>query len=109
MATAPTITQPFRTFDNAGIRSRRVFAIRGPVVYTAGGFTYTPQQAGLGRIEFFPNVVAVDGAGANPFFLVFNYNATTPRVQVFVGTTGLEVAGGTDLSAYVWIAEIIGY
>lgn len=102
-----TVTQSrARARDNAGIRARRVVDIQGPASYATGGDPFVAGQVWLGAIEFFPTMIALDAAGANPRTVAFNY--TTNKLMWFITDTAAEVTNATDLSGYSFRVEVIG-
>jgi hypothetical protein len=105
-ATDPTITEVVRTRDNAGIRSRRILQITGPVSYSTGGFPLASGKLFLGVKEIVPSVIGVDALGANP--RLFTYDYTNEKMLAFVPSTAAEVAAAVDLSGYVFRIEVAG-
>lgn len=111
----PTIDRDVaRFFDDAGIRVRRVFKYTGPNPYVNTGTNATsgdlivPGNLSMGVIEvFLPGGGAYDGVNAIRFLTV-DYTSAGIRVHWFVGTTGVEVANGVDLSSFSVRVEAVG-
>lgn len=93
--------------DAAGRRLRRVVEYTGPASYTALGDPFAPKDVDLGTFDCAPSAVALDRVGVATRLLVYDY--TTAVYRWFIPSTGAEVAGAQDLSAFTVRLEIIGY
>ena len=93
-------------FDSSGSFIRRVARWAGPNPYPAGGEPATAATFGMGKIVAMLFGPMTDAAGTG--FRTLVYNPTTGKIQVYVGTTGVEVAGGVDLSTFSGSIEVIG-
>lgn len=93
-------------FDSSQGRLRRIGAYTGPSSYVTGGDSFLPADVAVGRLEHLDVTSALDATGANMRILV--WNPVTQKVMWFVSTSGVEVAGGVDLSGFTARFEAIG-
>jgi hypothetical protein len=93
-------------FDHSGSFSRRVARWSGSSSYTTGGEDVSPAVFGLGSIVAILTSTAVDAAGVNLRYPV--WNPTTQKLQWFAATGGTEIAAATDLSGFSCGIEVIG-
>jgi len=107
-----TIAQAARSKDTAGIRQRRLVDITGPGSYTPGGEALPANQVALGQIEYLTPVVC---RNATTGMVMAMYDYVNQKLQYFwfdaTAATAhalVEVAGTTNLSAYVGRTEVIG-
>lgn len=86
--------------DVFGAKRIGCIAMNGPVAYAADGFEVEARALGIRHIHF---AVAM-GSSSGDYFAVARVSSTNGTsvdscfVQVFVGTTGVEVANGINLS-----------
>ena len=92
-----------RPYDNAGIRKRTIGTLTGPVLYAAGGFSFTAAEVKMGVIE---KLTLEPFVNATPVCLITKYNYATNMVQVF-DMAGAE-SGAVDLSGYTARFEAVG-
>jgi hypothetical protein len=95
--------------DSSNARLRKIGGYTGPVSYVnPGGDVFAPGDLGMSRIELVLFTPATNGT-------LFVYPVWVPNpttgggaVKWLVGTTGVEVANGVNLSAYTARFEAIG-
>jgi hypothetical protein len=103
----PTIDKTnLQYHDSSAARIRKIGGYAGPASYVVGGDPIVPGDLGMGRIELILFAPATNGT-------LFIYPVWVPSgnggaVKWLVGTTGVEVAGGVNLSAYTTRFEAIG-
>jgi len=108
MAANITIPAGGRPTDIFGSRRVATPHYVGPNPYLNAGTPGDPILAadlGLRGITGFPSFHAFDPVGG--LFCTCVYDSTLEAIRWFVGTTGVEVANGVDLSAYS--ADIVVY
>ena len=91
-------------FDNTHAHLVRVARWTGPASYVAGGEDVSPAVFGLGKVISVQHGNATDGTNLR----TMAYNPATGKLQWFVGTTGVEVAGGQNLSTYLGSIVVFG-
>lgn len=91
-------------FDKSAAYSRRIGVYTGPAAYATNGEAFTAGELALGRLQHIDFSVAFGGGAI--YHLLYDY--TNHKVVWYVGTTGLEVANGTDLSGCVATFEAVG-
>ena len=91
-------------FDRSGSYSRRIGLYTGPAAYVTNGDSFTAGEIALGRLDHISLSEAFGGGAL--YHLVYDH--TNHKVLWLVGTTGLEVANGTDLSACLATFEAVG-
>lgn len=99
----PTLTHVVRTYDEAGVRHRRVWLYTGPASYAAAGDPFVPNDVKLGEIEYFSGL-ATNGTAVR----LLVYDPTNEVVHWFIPNTGAEVAGAVDLSTFTGRIEVAG-
>jgi hypothetical protein len=93
--------------DSSSARIRKIGAYIGPASYVSGGDPISGGDLGMGRVELMIFTPATNGT-------LFIYPVWVPvapgsgLIKWLVGTTGVEVAGGVNLSAYTARFEAIG-
>lgn len=92
--------------DSSNALIRKVGGYTGPASYVSGGDPIGPADLGMARIALILFTPATNGT-------LFIYPVWVPAagsgvVKWLVGTTGAEVAGGVNLSAYTARFEAIG-
>lgn len=92
--------------DSSQARIRKIGGYAGPASYVSGGDPIAAADLGMSRIELMLFSPATNGT-------LFVYPVWAPSggggaVKWLVGTTGVEVAGGVNLSAYTTRFEAIG-
>jgi hypothetical protein len=94
--------------DSSNARIRKIGGYTGPNPYNTGGDPITPAELGMSRLELV--LLAAATNGALYLYPVFVPNPATGGgfIKWLVGTTGVEVAGGTNLSTYFCRFEAIG-
>jgi hypothetical protein len=92
--------------DSSSARIRKIGGYVGPASYVSGGDPIGPGDLGMGRIELMLFTPATNGTLFT--YPVWVATATGGTVKWLVGTTGVEVAGGVNLSAYTARFEAIG-
>jgi hypothetical protein len=101
----PIIDKTGLRADSSAARIRKIRAMPAPPPTSAAAIR-SPADLGMGRIELMLFTPATNGT-------LFTYpvwvpSATGGTVKWLVGTTGVEVAGGVNLSAYTARFEAIG-
>lgn len=106
-----TIDRSFGGFhDSSSARIRKIGGYVGPASYVSGGDPIAAADLGMARIEVMLFTPATNGT-------LFIYPVWVPGtgasqgggvVKWLVGTTGVEVAGGVNLSTYTCRFEAIG-
>lgn len=92
--------------DSSNARIRKIGGYIGPASYVSGGDPIAPGDLGMGRIELLQMTPATNGTlYINPVWIPSGGGGT---LRWLVGTTGVEVAGGVNLSAYTCRFEAIG-
>lgn len=92
--------------DSSAARIRKIGGYVGPASYVSGGDPIAGQDLGMARIELMLFTPATNGTlFAYPVWVPAGANGA---VKWLVGTTGVEVAGGVNLSAYTARFEAIG-
>lgn len=92
-----------RPYDNAGIRKRTIGTLTGPVLYAAGGFSFTAGEVKMGVIEYLSIELLTN---ATPVCILAKYNYSTSMMQCF-DMAGAEI-GAVDLSGYTARFEAVG-
>jgi hypothetical protein len=92
--------------DSSQARIRKIGGYIGPASYVSGGDPIAGADLGMARVEMMIFTPATNGT-------LFVYPVWVPSgsnglVKWLVGTTGVEVAGGVNLSAYTCRFEAIG-
>ena len=93
--------------DSSQARIRKIGGYVGPASYVSGGDPISGADLGMARIELMLFTPATNGT-------LFVYPVWVPTtggagvIKWLVGTTGVEVAGGVNLSAYTARFEAIG-
>lgn len=92
--------------DSSNTHIRKIGGYTGPATYVSGGDPIAPLDLGMARIALMLFSPATNGT-------LFVYPVWVPSgaggaVKWLVGTTGVEVAGGVNLSAYTARFEAIG-
>lgn len=95
----PTIDRTVATnyHDATTSTLRKVGGYTGPAAYVAGGESFTPADLGVGKLHLVLFAEALDAALALRHVV---WNPATQKAVWFVGTTGVEVAGGVNLSTF---------
>lgn len=93
-------------FDSSQGRLRRIGKYTGPTSYVTGGDPVAAADMAMGRLEHLDLSPAIDAGSTG--FRTLAWNPTTNKVVWFVGTTGVEVANGVDVSAFSARFEAIG-
>jgi hypothetical protein len=91
-------------FDNTHAHLLRVARWKGPSSYVTGGEDVSPSVFGLGKVIAISVGNATDGTNLREVA----WNPATQKLQWFVGTTGVEVAGAVDLSTYTLGLVVFG-
>jgi len=94
-----------RDRDIAGKRRRTIGQYTGPAVYAAGGEVIAPGAVGMGVIEFVAFELATDGTT----WYGITYDYANNKAIWAVLSTGVQVAGGVNLAAFVARFEAVGY
>lgn len=93
-------------FDKTAAHLTRIGRWKGPNPYVTGGEDVSPGVFGLGKVICIPSAgAATDNLGN---VRLVTWNPTTQKLQWFVASTGLEVANGTDLSAFTISLTVYG-
>lgn len=99
----------FRDGDGSHTK-RRIQGVYTPPAAAAGGYpangdSFLPGDVKLGQLHIMDASAGVTAGGVlyNPV-----YDYVNQKLRVFVGTTGLEVAGGVDISTVSFRFEAIG-
>lgn len=104
----PTIDKTIGQYhDSSSSRIRKIGGYTGPASYVSGGDPVTPANLGMSRIELMLFTPATNGT----LYLTAVWvpaAAGAGAVKWLVGTTGVEVAGAVNLSAYTARFEAIG-
>jgi hypothetical protein len=92
--------------DSSQARIRKIGGYAGPASYVSGGDPIAGADLGMARIELMLFTPATNGT-------LYNYPVWVPAgtngvIKWLVGTTGVEVAGGVNLSTYTARFEAIG-
>lgn len=90
-------------FDKSGAKERRILAYTGPLSYTTGGDSLTPESISLSKIEAIVGLTISDGT--NVYFGY--YNVSTKKI-LWYSATATEIGNGTDLSGFTGRFEAIG-
>lgn len=96
----------FRAEDGSNTKRRVEGLYTGPSSYVTGGDPFVPGDVKLGQIDLLLTEPARTSAHTSLYLLMYNKGAD--KVLWFVSNTGVEVANGTDLSAYSARFEAIG-
>lgn len=91
--------------DIAGVRRRTVGQYTGPASYATGGETIAPGDVGMGVLEFVDFELATDGTD----WYGIMYDHPTGKAIWVVLSSGNQVAGAVDLSAFNARFEAVGY
>lgn len=83
---------------------RQVCTYTGPDAYVTGGDALDPEQVRMGKLFAFLGGVLTNGTTP----LIAGWVPATSTLQLFVASTGVEVANGVDLSGYSGTFEAIG-
>ena len=103
----PTINKTIGAYhDSSNAFIRKVGGYAGPASYVTGGDPITPADLGMGRIQLVLFTPATNGTLF--VYPVWVPNGAAGAVKWLVGTTGVEVAAGVNLSAYTARFEAIG-
>jgi hypothetical protein len=92
--------------DSSQARIRKIGGYAGPASYVSGGDPISAADLGMSRIELILFSAATNGTLVNN--PVWVPSGGGGAVKWMVGTTGVEVAGGVNLSAYTARFEAIG-
>jgi hypothetical protein len=92
--------------DSSNTHIRKVGGYAGPASYVTGGDPIGPGDLGMGRIELMVFNAATNGTLY--LYPVWMPSGNSGTVRWLVGTTGVEVAGGVNLSTYTSRFEAIG-
>ena len=104
---APTLDfSQFRAEDGSNTKRRIQGVYSGPASYVAGGDPFVPADAKLGQIDVLSLQDGVLAGTTTLYTAVYDY--TNQKVIWFVGTTGVEVANGVNLSTLTARFEAIG-
>lgn len=104
----PTIDRSIGNYhDSSNARIRKIGRYVGPASYVVGGDPLVPADVGLGKIEALLFAGATDAAGTANHAPI--YHADLGTVLWFSNATGVEIAGGVDLSTFAARYEAIGY
>lgn len=92
--------------DSSNACIRKIGGYTGPASYVSGGDPIVPADLGMARVQLILFTPATNGT-------LFVYPVWVPSgsggaVKWLVGTTGVEVAGGVNLSTYTARFEAIG-
>lgn len=111
MAMNVSLAANAKPHDRRGQVDVRRFRYTGPASYATNGDSADGTTGittfGLGAVVSFPSPVALDASAATPHLVV--WIPSTRKVKWFVVSSGLEVANGTDLSAYTCECVVEGY
>lgn len=83
---------------------RQVCTYAGPSAYPTGGDAISPEDVRMGKL--FALLGCVLSNGTTP--LVATWVPATETLQLFVASTGVEVANGVDVSGYSGTFEAVG-
>lgn len=92
--------------DSSHAHIRKVGGYTGPASYVTGGDPVSPADLGMARVTLMLFTPASNGTLF--VYPVWVGTATGGAVKWLVGTTGVEVAGGVNLSTYTARFEAIG-
>ena len=100
---ALSLVTDIRNKDSWGGRFVSFALYTGPASYTAGG--EAPNNVGaIGAVERVLPFTISDGTNIR----LVHQNPSTGKLQVFIPSTGVGVAGGVDLSTYTGNATVLG-
>lgn len=94
--------------DSSSTHIRKVGGYAGPASYVTGGDPIAPLDLGMSKIELILFSPATNGTLFVYPVWVPNVATSGGAVKWLVGTTGVEVAGAVNLSAYTCRFEAIG-
>lgn len=83
---------------------RQVCTYTGPASYVTGGDEISAEDVRMGKLFAFLGGVLTNGTTP----LIAGWVPATSTLQLFVASTGVEVANGVDLSGYSGTFEAIG-
>lgn len=94
--------------DSSNARIRKIGGYAGPASYVSGGDPIGQADLGMARVELMLFTPATNGTLYNYPVWVGNPATGGGVIKWLVGTTGVEVAGGVNLSTYTCRFEAIG-
>jgi hypothetical protein len=93
-------------FSVAGDKRRTIGTVTFDNSYPTGGEVITPQQVGLGVIL---RMDLENPVSSTPTTRMSTFDHTNRAFLAFTSADGLQVAGGTDLSAFSARFEAVGW